>query len=710
MSAILSREMRPLRDLATHHGVLTSYIGMAGERRYASPEALIAVLRALGVSIEHPRHAPGHLSSARDELARRVINPILLGAPRKALRATIQLPKHARRGRLEVRMALETGEVREESIAIRDLPAARSSRRAPARGADARKLRLDGPWPLGYHQLTITVGGTEHESLLIVAPDECRPISELHAGKRWGAFLPLYSLRKRGDWGVGDYADLRQLLHWMNEHGGEVVGTLPLLASFLEEPCNPSPYAPVSRLFWNELYVDVPKTHEWLHNEAIRNRARSDAHRRELQRLRARKHVDYRAVMGRKRAFLEAMAKACFENDARREALEGFLHRKPEVRDYARFRAACERHGVPWQSWPKRLQEGRLRPQDYDDESYRYHLYAQWVADDQLAAAAREMSGSGRGLYMDLPLGVDRAGYDTWREGEAFLKDLSAGAPPDPLFTKGQDWGLPPLNPHGLRRQGYRYLRKCLHHNLRYAGILRVDHIMGFHRVYCVPQGMEAADGAYVQYPAEEFYAVLALESRKCDCAVVGEDLGTVPEYVRDAMRDRNVNRLYVVQYSLDSEGKDEIAPPKTCVASLNTHDMPTFAGFYRGVDIEDRVDLGLMDEEEALEETKERADLRRHLCHQLRDRGYLPRTRTDVRSVLRGVLRLLAESPAELVLVNLEDLWLEEKPQNVPGTSWERPNWLRKASKRFEQFTTDPEVLRLVHEVNRHRTMKSPT
>jgi 4-alpha-glucanotransferase len=331
-------------------------------------------------------------------------------------------------------------------------------------------------------------------------------------------------------------------------------------------------------------------------------------------------------------------------------------------------------------------------------------VYVQWVAEQQIEIASVHARDSGGGLYLDLPLGVNPAGYDTWREREAFLAGLSAGAPPDPFFTKGQKWGLPPLNPHGLRQRGYRHLAACLRHHMRHAALLRIDHIMGFHRLFCVPRDADATEGVYVRYPAEEFYAVLKIESERARCAVAGEDLGTVPDRVRSSMRRHGIDQLYVMQFSFD--GKRVATPPAASVASLNTHDMAPFAGFYNGADIDYRVDLGLMTRNEARAESQGRAGMRRALSAFLRGEGFLldGENPAAADAAMRALLKFLAKSAAAMVLINLEDLWGEVEQQNTPGTTSERVNWKRRAGRSFEEFSRDAAILKLLREVDAMR------
>jgi 4-alpha-glucanotransferase len=400
---------------------------------------------------------------------------------------------------------------------------------------------------------------------------------------------------------------------------------------------------------------------------------------------------------------LEELARSFFaEPSARHAPFQRFVESHPAVADYARFRAVGERLRAPWPQWPQPLRDGVL-PEDKDgEEAGRYHLYAQWLAHEQLQALAEKAKGHGPGLYLDLPLGVHRDGYDVWREREAFAIDAAGGAPPDAVFTKGQDWGFPPLHPERNRTQGYRYVIAYVRHHLRQAGLLRIDHVMGLHRLFWVPKGFAASEGAYVRYPAEELYAILSLESHRHTSAIVGENLGTVPAAVNATMARHRIHRMYVVQYELPSVLHRPLrAVPSDVVASLNTHDMPPFAAFWEGLDIHERFELGLMDEAGLQLERQNLSAMQEALVAVLRRGGWLREGAADLRDVLQACLSHLAASPARVVLVNLEDLWLETLPQNIPGTGEERPNWRRKTRERFEAWCQMPQVVTALQAIN---------
>jgi 4-alpha-glucanotransferase len=418
--------------------------------------------------------------------------------------------------------------------------------------------------------------------------------------------------------------------------------------------------------------------------------------------------IDYRQLMALKRSVLEELLRGLLNGSSqRRTSFETFCAAHPIAHDYAAFRAKVERERTVWEHWPAASRAGRLRSNGYDERVKRYHLFVQWQAHEQMRALGEKAKRGGPALYLDFPLGVNRDGYDVWREREVFALDANGGAPPDPFFTKGQDWGFPPLQPDSLRRQGYRYFTHCLRHHLRYAGMLRIDHIMGLHRLYWIPRGFAATDGLYVRYRAEEFYAIVSLESHRHHAQIVGENLGTVPPYVNTAMAKHRIYGMDVSQFrsAADFRNPPEIGHDR--VASLNTHDTPTFAGFWNEGDIQDRLDLGLLSEADLPRHRHERAEQREALIAYLKSRGWLNDDHPSPEAVLRAWLFQLANSAASLVLVNLEDLWLEPLPQNVPGTWQERPNWQRKARFSLEQIArmdSVTEALKNIHEIRKRR------
>ena len=403
---------------------------------------------------------------------------------------------------------------------------------------------------------------------------------------------------------------------------------------------------------------------------------------------------------------LEALARTFFGRDmSRRPAFLAWLSRRPDAGDYARFRAACRRFGAGWRAWPEPARTGVLTREDADGTTVRTHLYAQWLAASQLGDASHRLCSRGIELHLDLPLGTHPDGYDVWREPNLFAAGVFVGAPPDEFFEDGQDWGFPPELPAAARADRYEYWRACLQFQMGYADVLRVDHIMGLHRTFWVPHGMPAAEGVYVKGFPEDRYAILCLEAQRASCELVGEDLGTVPDGVRAAMDSNDVRRMFVFGLSLPDDGRAEPDPvPPGAVASVTTHDMYPFASVWEGGDIADRVQLGRLSEETANRERELRGQSLERLVAFLGSRGHIAGD-APVSEVYMAVLRYLAESDASSVTVNLEDLWGETHPQNVPGTTDERPNWRRRAGRSLEEIERDQALvsrLRDVFEIRR--------
>jgi 4-alpha-glucanotransferase len=691
-----------LQQLAELYGVETTYEDATGQTRQTTREALLRVLQVLGAPLTNLDDVADAERYRRQEIWRRVLEPVTVAWDGQLTHLVVRLPVHSAHRALSFHLEMENGGTHSWQAPWEELPLLDSAQVEGAR-YEARQLSRGLPLPLGYHRLTLHLHPTNHQCLIVAAPTRAHGPTKIKKSPTWGVFIPLYALHSQRSWGGGDFADLRDLLEWVRQQGGTTVGTLPLLAAFLDEPFEPSPYAAASRLFWNEIFLDVGSIPEWQRCAEARAIANSPGFQHELNALRKAPLVNYRGQMALKRRVLAELSHAFFiEPRDRLASFRRFVEAHPQVEDYARFRAVGERQRSSWWVWPEPLRTGTLSAADYDEGARRYHLYVQWLADEQLRALAEQAPSRGTGLCLDLPLGVHSDSYDVWRERGSFALGVAGGAPPDPFFTKGQDWGFPPLHPDRSRAHGHRYFIACLRHHLQFASLLRIDHMMGLHRLFWVPNGMAARDGVYVRYPADELYALFTLESQRHGAGLVGEDLGTVPEAVRPAMARHGMRRTHVVQYELTSRPQPELPPvPEHAVASVNTHDMPTFAAFWEGLDIEDRRSLGLFDEQGAEQEVRRRQRTCEAVIRILQGEGILQEP-ADVQAVLRALLRHLCRGCDRLVLVSLEDLWLEKEPQNVPGTWRERPNWRRKAAYPMEAWIHLPQVLETLQEVDR--------
>ncbi|HAA90707.1 MAG: 4-alpha-glucanotransferase [Thermoanaerobacterales bacterium 50_218] len=677
------KEVRLLYQLARLYGVQTAYYDYSGKRKPVPVQSLLAVLQALGAPLASLSEVTGALRERRQELWKRYCEPVVVVWSGEPCLVKLRLPADEAESKAHLFLELEHGETQDHACSLGEIPALE---RTEVEGTEylVKQLTLDTKLPLGYHRLKLVINNKSWETLVIVAPKHVFTGFTRAVDRVWGTFLPLYALHTERSWGAGDFSDLRTLMHWVKELGGEVVGTLPLLATYLDEPFDPSPYAPISRLFWNEFYLDATDIPELKQCPTAQELINSSAFQQELAVLRNASLVDYRRLMAIKRRVLEHLT-CCFfqKNSQRRTLFHQWLQSNPKAEDYARFRATTEKQRAGWPDWPQQMRDGLLREGEYDADAVNYHLYVQWLVQEQLHKIAAEAKNRGPMLYLDLPLGVHRAGYDVWRERPIFVLEASAGAPPDLFFSKGQDWGTPPLHPEQLREHGYHYFIDSLKNHLQHATILRIDHIMGFHRLFWVPKGLEAVDGVYVRYHAEEFYAILALESHRWGVLIVGEDLGTVPRYIQAAIARHKVQKMYILPFEFTGKHRYPLRPvPGNSLAALNTHDMLPFAAFWEQRNPQEKLALT-------------------NFLHQS---GYLESPTEKVEDILRGCLKFLAASRARVVLVNLEDLWQETEPQNLPGTELEHPNWKRKARFSYENFSKMPQVLQLLQEVDKLR------
>jgi 4-alpha-glucanotransferase len=694
-------------------GVEAGYWDVGGTWHDAGVSSVLAVLEALGAPIdagEACRSAAGlayavaALGHHVDMVASAPIDPVVCVVGATSAGFELRLAADDPGGRVAVDLELEQGgRLRAEHlvdslevVGVAEIDGRRIVRRAipvPSEpgGCDGSAL------PVGYHELTVEHGEQAHRATVLIAPDHVHQLGD--RDRLWGVFAPVYALRRPGDVGP-DLGCLAQVASWIDGHGGKIVATLPMLSSYLDRPCEPSPYSPVSRRFWNEIYLDLERLPEMAESPRARELLeRIDSGRDHLSRGAA-PNFDAVAQSRIVDRVLTELARSFFERSAAGAAgFDRWVNEHPLATDYARFRAVVERQGAGWRDWPDRLRQGPIREDDYDVRVAARHVYAQWSMDRQLAELSAGLSSRGQLLYLDLPIGAGPDGFDTWIDRDAYAWGAAVGAPPDEFFAAGQNWGFPPLRPAAGRAEGHRHLAECLRHHMTHAGMLRLDHVMGMHRLFFVPEGMAATDGVYVRYPADEQFAVVAIESVRAGCAVVGEDLGTVPTEVRDAMDRHRVLRSFVAEFSMPGAPGDDFAgPDHRSVASVDTHDTPTFAAFLQEADIIARHDEGRLSDDEA-----ERAIATRRLACDALSAVVAARGIDDVRPagtapvLLGGLLTLLGHSDAPAVLVGLDDLLGETEPQNVPGTGPDRPNWVLRLPLDLDELADDPSVAALL-------------
>jgi len=540
--------------------------------------------------------------------------------------------------------------------------------------------------PEGSYRLHLTdSAGIVEEAPLIVAPPKA---FRGDFDRCWLLAVQLYGIRSTRNWGMGDFTDLEGLIRLASALGADGVGLNPLHALFDDRPGDCSPYSPNSRLFLNPLYVDVEKLAETGFTAASRNA---------IDRLRQSDIVDYAAVADLKWHALRAAFDA-FQADSepiRREDFEKFrAERAPLLSRFACFETLRHKFKKPWWEWPEAWRQpdqakcAALR-EGPDADEIEFVEFVQWTADRQLRAC-RDLAvslGMKVGLYLDVAVGVQSDGFDAWNEQSAISRHLGVGAPPDPLNTAGQNWGLAGFNAAGLEIQSFMPFREMLRASMRYAGAIRLDHVLGLKRLFLVPHGFSAKEGVYVQMPFEALLAATAQESIRHRCVVIGEDLGTVPEGFREQMADWGIWSYLVMMFERDDHGRfrgiDHYA--ENALVTFNTHDLSTYAGWRGFSDLKLKRSLGL--------DPGESDDARWHALTMLSD--VLRHHAIDSHDLF-AVAGFLARTRSRLLAISLEDLLGVIDQPNIPGTVDEHPNWRRRLPLELDKIAAAIDIFAL--------------
>jgi 4-alpha-glucanotransferase len=673
--------------------VARSYVDALGTPRSAAPET---VARFEELLAEEPHHFVAPTVVLRD------------GEP---LSVDVTLPAMSWTETLRWTLAREDGSTDEGTVALREAPVVTADHRAEAT-YDTRRIAIAGPQPLGAHELALAVDAYARASThVVVVPERAHPPH----GRTWGVALQLYTLRSDRNDGIGDFADLRAVCRLLGERGAAYAGINPLHATFRDDPEAASPYAASSRIWLNWLYIaldDVPEA-----GAASARAVRDDPARRErIEALRATDLVDYAGVGAVKDPLLRACFAALDGDAQRRNAFEAWCAAKGEtLQRFAVFEVLVARFGRDAGTWPQTLRTpaspdvALFAAAEHDE--VRYGMYLQWLAAEQLAAVADDAAKHGVQLYRDLAVGVDLNSADVWAHAEAYVAEVSVGAPPDVLNTLGQDWGLPPLDPRGLARQGYAELLTLLQANCRDAGALRIDHAFSLARLYWIPRGGDARSGTYVEYPLDDVRGIVALASVREQCVVIGEDLGTVPEGFRETMEATGILSYRIVFFERGLDGTF-IPPeeyPALALAASGTHDLPTIPAWLRGEDVELRDRLGLLETPLEHERAARQKDWTMFLDALIAHGDLAPGERDDDVAIVVAANRYLAATPCAIVMAQLDDILEERAPVNVPGTSTQYPNWRRKLSTGVGALASDERLRRLCTALNELRPRATP-
>jgi 4-alpha-glucanotransferase len=591
-----------------------------------------------------------------------------------------------------------------------------------------RRLELAVDLPPGYHEFEARIsGGALERCLLIVSPAKCfEPTAIIDGRKLWGIAVQLYSLRSRGNWGMGDFHDLQTLIRWAAAHGAGFIGVNPLHALAPADPERASPYSASSRHFLNVMYIAVASVPEYATCAAAQARMADPQIVNRLNELRTRPHVDYRGVADLKLEILALLYREFCDTHlaARSERGRKFLgfaaaqgrplqlHARFDALD--RFFRATRGCASGWMSWPQEYRDvegsSAERFARIHAAEVEFHAYLQWLAHEQLTQAqalTREL-GMPIGLYGDYAVGANPSGSETWVDQASYSLGAEIGAPPDPLALKGQGWGIPPQDPAAMLAQRLQGFVRLIRNNMRCYGALRLDHVMSLCRLWWVPAGCAATEGAYVHYPLHQLLTVLSLESARNSCLVVGEDLGVVPDEMRQAMPEFGLYHYKVLLFEKISgrfRRPDEFV--RRALAQATTHDMPTLRSYWEARDIELRRRLQLYPSSEVENDiVRERDADREMLLSALREQGLNPAHPSaplePYTAELGHALHLyLARSATALVALQIEDLLGMTDPVNVPGTNTEYPNWQRKVTADLEDIAAREDLAAQLAEIN---------
>ncbi len=713
-----------LDQLAEIYGIVPAYRDIWGAAHAASEETKRALLAGMGVAAGTDAEAEASLRAAETACCHRILPPVAVLDAGGREEIPIWLPEAAE----GVLLWTVTGEDGARWQGELELSLGSVSERRAADGAffARRGLKLPVAVPMGYHRLHVTSpDGDEDETIVIVAPGSCFSIEEAVGEDRvWGVAAQLYGLRSDTDWGMGDFVDLGELGEAAAAEGAAAVGINPVHAGFAADPNHYSPYSPSTRIFLNHLYIDPAAIPEFYHCSEAQRLLSEGSVREALETARRAELVDYQVVSAAKMPVLEAIYShfAMEASPERTAAFQAFRSGWGEsLQRHAVFEAlhhhffTTDMHRWSWRTWPEPFRD----PASPEVAAFAaenaarvdFFAWLQWIADEQLGAAQTRMRSAGMqiGIYRDLAVASDGGGSMAWHWPNVVLTGITVGAPPDDLGPQGQDWGLGPLSPHGLRDTAYRPFIESLRASMRHAGALRIDHVMALTRLFWIPPGKTGAEGAYVRYPLEDLIRIVALESRRSHCVIIGEDLGTLPEGFQETLHQFGILSYRIMNFERHEDGglKPPGEYPAGALVAAATHDMPTVRGFWTARDIDWRKSvIPELSEEWLRDSYAERERVRHSMLDALRAEGLEAGTNVEEPSapLAEAVHRFIARTPARLLMVQLEDLLDLHEQANLPGTSDEHPNWRRRLPCKIDALFQHPHAHRIVAAVNQER------
>lgn len=713
--------MEQLMRLATLAGIQNSYVHANGHTEHIALPVQQAILQAMGFDLSSETGIAAHIQALEQQAWQERLAPVTVCTEGELLHVRLQLLAATATSQWQWCITQESGLPLTGELTLQPKDIVEDYQTDQGKIL-AFYLPLTAELVAGYHQLELTDGTQKLRQQVIISPARCFQLHDsaiLH--KTMGPAIQLYAVRTARNWGIGDFIDLKNMVEPLAAQGNDFIGLNPLHALYPMLPQDCSPYSPNSRLWLNTLYVALDAAPEFAHCSAAQQLIASPEFQQKLTACRDAADVDYPAVAALK-AQVATLLYQYFvrteltQQSARAAAFHAFLAQGGKaLQQVALFKVLqgtlfWQDHTMAaWQNFPLDYQDPNSDAvQQFavaHAELIQQQLYLQWLAQQQLAEVKAECRKQGMaiGLYCDVAVGTSRSSAESWAAPEDFFLDLSVGAPPDIMAPKGQNWGLLAYNPTTLRRKAYQPFIDLIRANMRNAGALRLDHVMALLRLWCCPLGADATQGAYVGMPAEALFAILALESQRNHCVVIGEDLGTVPVAISELMQRYQVlsYRVFMLEQKQGSyEHRDQTYPP-LALATVTTHDMPTLIGFWQEYDLALRHKLDLFPNQAVADNLHQLRKDEKQLLQQ-----HLGIEQPDSYTLVRACHLYTAATPAQLFAYQLEDLVLLDTPVNIPGTSTEYPNWRRKLPYNVEEILQQPAVLALLAEMKQARRL----
>lgn len=591
----------------------------------------------------------------------------------------------------------------------------------------ARGITLPQDLPLGYHQLQLKTVDKTFNCTIIIAPERCyQPQAVIEQKRLWGTFLQLYTLKSAHNWGIGDFGDLKDFIQQIAPYQADFIGLNPIHSLFPANPNSASPYSPSSRRWLNIAYIDINQLAEFQQSDEAQTWFHSAEIQQQLSELRTQDWLNYEQIIPLKLKGLR-FAFAKFQQNMTACAAPAFIEFVQKGGESLQVQAtfdALHQHLSAqfadqwgWDFWEKAYQDYHSAAVQQFRETHKtdieFYLWLQFVADQQLAEcdAICRQQNMRIGMYRDLAVGVSPNGAETWNDKQLYCLNASVGAPPDVLGPQGQNWGLTPMNPHVLKQQAYRPFIELVRANMSHCGALRLDHIMSLLRLWWIPKGDSAVNGAYIRYPVDDLIAILALESQRHQCLIIGEDLGTVPKEIVSKLKNAGILSYKIFYFEFDEQGKSRDLQhyPYQAMTTLSTHDLPTINGYWRGYDFELGEKFGVYPNSNILAILKQdRVNAKAKILQRLQEHNIeiAPEISEQLNSPVNTAFihclqTYVANVSSGLFGFQPEDWLGMTEPVNIPGTSTQYANWRRRLSVNLEEIFTDKDIQALLKEVN---------